>query len=365
MGFGYMGSQKVKIFAPLGHGDSRDYRNFLIHPIRAFWGDGTNDWINHEATFNFYKKYIELVDNIKLANAVFLPYTLNYYIKNKQLDVVKYLCELSVNNNLVCYIWLDGDADVKINFPGSVVLKNSSHRSLGMKNEIIRPGDVKIDILQKEFHGDLNSVVFSVKPSIGFDGLATYKRWRLLALIARNCLLFFYNHIRNFEYYSAPVIPWLVKRHQLLEMLKQDSEIFCDFTERSEFASGTHGKKMSVRMEFLNNIRRNHYTLCIRGSANYSLRFYETMCLGRIPLLIDTDCKLPCEDVIDWRNLIPIVPYSKKNKLKDLLLVYHNQLDSKEFINRQEKCRAIYEEYLSPEGFFKYVVDKIKKENII
>ena len=72
---------------------------------------------------------------------------------------------------------------------------------------------------------------------------------------------------------------------------------------RSTFAVGSLGLNKQLRFEFIRNILSSDYTLCFRGSGNYSLRFYETLCLGRIPLFINTDCKLPFEDEINWRDM--------------------------------------------------------------
>ena len=37
----------------------------------------------------------------------------------------------------------------------------------------------------------------------------------------------------------------------------------------------------------------NLYGLCVRGFGNFSFRLGETLMMGRIPILIDTECILP------------------------------------------------------------------------
>ena len=80
--------KQVKVYAEQGHAEEKDWLRHLIHPIRAWWGDGTAQWEQWASGFEFYKDLFVLSDEIEDSDAVFLPMTLNYYIKNKKiLDV--------------------------------------------------------------------------------------------------------------------------------------------------------------------------------------------------------------------------------------------------------------------------------------
>ena len=46
----------IRIFTEKEHGETKDWSNNLIHPIRAYWGDGTVGWENCKKDFDFYKK---------------------------------------------------------------------------------------------------------------------------------------------------------------------------------------------------------------------------------------------------------------------------------------------------------------------
>ena len=107
-----------------------------------------------------------------------------------------------------------------------------------------------------------------------------------------------------------------------------------------------------TRNEFINNIISSDYTLCFRGSGNYSLRFYETLCLGRIPLFIDTDCKLPFQNEIDWKSLCLWVNVENLENICEIIIDYHNSISEKKFIEKQLYCREVWVKYLSKEVFF-------------
>jgi len=48
--------KKIRVYTE-NHGDAKYWQNHLIHPIRAYWGDGTSEWDKWEKDFKFYKKY--------------------------------------------------------------------------------------------------------------------------------------------------------------------------------------------------------------------------------------------------------------------------------------------------------------------
>ena len=118
----------------------------------------------------------------------------------------------------------------------------------------------------------------------------------------------------------------------------------CDFIVRSTFYHNTGQVNIKTRREYCTNISDNLYTLCVRGAGNFSYRFYEALCMGRIPILIDTDTSLPFDKIIDWNNYIIKINESEIEQLP--ILISKNKIDP---IN----VRRMWEEYLSPEGYMK------------
>ena len=55
-------------------------------------------------------------------------------------------------------------------------------------------------------------------------------------------------------------------------------------------------------MEFYENMVSSDYIVCVRGGGNFSVRLYETLAMGRIPIFINTDCLLPLNKSIDWKK---------------------------------------------------------------
>src|SRR5262249_13911890 len=73
-------------------------------------------------------------------------------------------------------------------------------------------------------------------------------------------------------------------------------------------------------VEFRENVLDSHYVLCPRGGGNWSYRFYETLCLGRIPVFFNTDCALPYESLIKWRDYCVWVEGDEIERAPELIL---------------------------------------------
>ena len=91
-------------------------------------------------------------------------------------------------------------------------------------------------------------------------------------------------------------------------------------------------------MEFFTNIENNLYTVCIRGAGNFSVRLYETLMMGRIPVVIASDAKLPLENYINWEKHLVIT--NSENILKDLV-VFHEKSSNEALIEIQKNNREL------------------------
>lgn len=96
-----------------------------------------------------------------------------------------------------------------------------------------------------------------------------------------------------------------------------------------------------------------HYTLCPRGGGNWSYRLYETLCLGRIPVFIDTDCVLPYESVIPWRRSCVWVEADRMETTGQAILDHYQTQSPESLMEVQTRCRQLWQEFLSLDGFFR------------
>ena len=110
------------------------------------------------------------------------------------------------------------------------------------------------------------------------------------------------------------------------------------------------------------------FIFCYRGRGNFSIRFYETLMMGRIPIVINTDNIYPYMDKINYSDVGLFIEESDLNRNMDLekriLDYYHSNKDR--FLEIQKKNRAIYVKYFSKEHFsdelFLDIKQRIDKE---
>ena len=117
-----------------------------------------------------------------------------------------------------------------------------------------------------------------------------------------------------------------------------------------------------LREDFFQNINNTDYTLCIRGTGNFSARFYETLALGRILVFINTDCILPFNNEIDWQKHVVWIDYDEISNIKTRICQFHQSLTQESFQKLQYENRMLWEKYFNFSGFFKEFVLSLKKE---
>jgi hypothetical protein len=208
-------------------------------------------------------------------------------------------------------------------------------------------------------------------PSVGFCGFAPplKQHW---------CKTKFFDFFRmilcildNFYFDSEEVARRLgtnIKHaHRIwsIYLLKNDNRIKTNFILRSAGAlqdkSYYKGHNHKISEEYYNNIEKNLYNLTSRGTENYSIRFYETFCFGRIPIMVDTDLVLPFNDLIDYNRHCVMIKKDQLLIMPKILMGYHRKHFFCGSSNIQIENRRIWEKYFSPIGFYKQASKLIRE----
>ena len=99
------------------------------------------------------------------------------------------------------------------------------------------------------------------------------------------------------------------------------------------------------RTEFLDVMNESLTTLCPRGSGFNSIRFFETMCMGRVPILISDGCELPLEGEIDWDSLILRIDEGDIADIGPILEEFSVRYDPNRLWKMGIKNRIVWETY--------------------
>ncbi len=208
------------------------------------------------------------------------------------------------------------------------------------------------DLVEEYYDGTLLERPKRDSPVVGFCGLANAKSsWRQVGgqLIYHPVVVARERRVDPSPYLGE------VLRERAVRLLREHHDIEANFILRSSkvfFRSAESRDLVEVRDEYVRNLAESDYVLCIRGSGNYSYRLYEAMCMGRIPVILNTDLVLPCEDEIAWKKLAVWVERDDISSLPDRIREFHSRLSPTEFVELQHSLRRHWLDLLSPEGFF-------------
>lgn len=147
-------------------------------------------------------------------------------------------------------------------------------------------------------------------------------------------------------------------RKRLIEILRK-SELKCDFIIRNGYWAPGIDKKTAVN-DFYGNIEDNLYNFCYRGGGNFSYRFYQTLMMGRIPILFDSDQVLAFDDIINYSEHCLII--SKHESKVDIQIIneikkWHED-NKNNLLNIQYSNRKLWEEKLSGKGFINQIINR-------
>jgi len=198
----------------------------------------------------------------------------------------------------------------------------------------------------------------AAKPLIGFcgqgsGGLLKWGKDILCNLYRRSAKLLGKRFEDNETLQSSTYI-----RSQLLDVLEKSPLVNTHFIRHKKYRNGAFTKeaKEAAAKTFFRNILNTQYTLCYRGAGNFSVRLFETMACGRIPILVMSDNLLPLPHQIDWNRFPVIQPYERKNIAQKVSL-FHNSLSEKELMELQQYARQVWEQYLTYKGFMHTIVE--------
>ena len=139
-------------------------------------------------------------------------------------------------------------------------------------------------------------------------------------------------------------------RKPLLDALDAHPDIDTWFIRRDSFWGGQPDGEQ-VKKDFRENMKANHFTVCDRGEGNFTMRFYQALSAGRIPLFVDTDMKLPYEKNIRWDDII--VRGRTPDQVIANLLVFWKERD---IIKVQSDAYNLYQTHFRPEIYVNNII---------
>lgn len=312
-------------------------------------------------TDDYGAKNLVWANNLEEAALCFLSMDWNYYLRHKKVkDAFRFAEEARAAGKLVG-IWAGGDFEKIIPIENAILFQPGLHRSRQRRHRYAFevPAFVR-DYVEIYHGGQLPVRKKQDKPRVGFCGQAAGRLPGLMVWLAKGLQLRSLHLIGRSPEVPPPIIPPWRLRGKVLRLLAQSPLIEADFIIRKRYRAGVRSKQQRddpwhpTNVEFVNNIFNTDYTVCIRGGGNFSKRLYETLCCGRIPIFVDTDSVLPYDFVVDWKRYCVWVDKSEVPFIAEKVADFHASLSAEDFEDLQVRCRQLWLDRLSKQGFFNH-----------
>ncbi len=296
---------------------------------------------------DFKEPVFDLVTDITRSDFILIPH--NYFLVKDNKEYLEEIAALSRSSSKKILLFAIGDSYESIDMPNIIILRMSQYGTLKRKNEIIIPA------YAADLSYDTHPVYRNkgILPIVGFCGWARVLRMKdRMAIFLKNLFLF------------GPKRLGLYFRRKALLVLSNSPLVRTNFIIRNSYGASwkTIGlDPKQARKEYRDNMMESDFILAPKGDGNYSVRFYEALSLGRVPILIDTDCPLPLYKDIDYSKFILKVSYKDIDRLDSIVSDFYGKISDEDWINIQKSARYVFEHFLKIDAFFRHI---FTRENI-
>jgi len=284
-------------------------------------------------------------------------------------DLVRRLASQAKGWGKPLVVFCEADTEAPFPVPGALVFRGSLRRSQRLPFEIPAPAFIKDHLVGPAPVAAASPRPKGDRPVVGFCGCvdpSAGSGLRLRRVLSRAV---------NWGVLSRPRVEGFLRRcgarltrsegkrtrFQALGTVMRCPDIRKNLKLRDQFLNGLllvpqaeqgdHWDRSFA--EFRENVLGSDYTLCPRGGGNWSYRLYETLCLGRVPVFFNTDCVLPYENLINWRDYCVWVEGDALEHTAEAILCHYRGHTAESFVELQRRCRKLWLDFLSLDGFFR------------
>ncbi len=356
-------SQPVKIYSDASH-YSPVYRAQLSDILRPFWKEPPLDDAQRLDIYGLSRADFVVVDTLAQADLAVLPMTWNHYLWRREVNLAEAFIRAArrAGRKIFSYVSWDRGVAVPPEFDDVYVCRVSGFRSRRRKRHFTQP--VFFDDPLKH-HPELNLQSRGTgggdRPRVGFCGQARPGVVKLGLDVVRDFWRNLSFHLKLRADEPQPLHPPVLLRARALRVLERSPLVETRFVVRDRYRGGRRSaaeRSQTVR-EFYGNILETDYTLCVRGSGNFSKRFYEALALSRIPLLVDTDCLLPFHWELRWDERVVSVPPEEMRDLPRRVGEHFTAAGAEGLAERQRQNRALWLDWLTYGGFHRKLIRRI------
>lgn len=320
-----------------------------LHPLLAF-RFSKDVWMGlfgNELPQNFFTYGVDFVDDPSAADAIVLPNNFRR-LDDAAQAYIRMHADTAEKAGIPLYVFAFGDNNDQLQFDPRVwVFCLSVYGSdLGVR-------DIVVPTTAQDF-GEITLRTKIEKPVVSFCGFAAFKTPRQwLGYVVKNFLWEIRSWGRPILRARKQGIYW---RRAVLRACERSDLVRTHFILRRSFSGAARTIELDpaqARNEFIASIVDADFVLTPKGDGNYSNRFLETLALGRIPVLVDTDMVLPGEKDIPYEKIMVRVPMHDVRNTPRYIRAFYDALSPSEWGDRQHLARSVFTDQLRQDVFFK------------
>ncbi len=333
----------------------------LLYP---FWGNPNKEVsLFAKETFDAYSfdtdRYT-ITDDIQKADMVLPPYRHNWLLLHDQV-LWKECIRVAQQAGLPLLVDGVGDVEYPTGEENTYILRIGGYRFVSEKGRIqISPA--ADDLLERCAGGRLQiRKKKEGRPTVGFAGWAQLTPTQALRTVIKELLW----RLRGiFDSRYRAMTKGVLWRAQAIGILKNSSLVELNLKLRSSFSGSTktaEGDMRQLRQELVDTVLNSDYALDVRGDANDSTRLFEILSLGRIPVIIDTERRLPFSDVVNYKDFCVIVDFRNIKKLPEIVAEFHKNISPEKSEEMQRKAREAFVQYFRIDAQMRQIVRELSK----
>lgn len=320
----------------------------ILYPNLGFIDKPKSLFIN-EAFKHYSEPVFSIVKDPAAADYFLIPH--EFFLSENDAPYLEEYAALARRYGKKILVFTHTDYDRQIKLPDTIVFRISQYGYKKKANEIIMPpyaedllGTAPLMVRRKQD-----------RAVIGFCGWAN--------LASRRDKVGYYFNLATSVFKRKARRSGIWFRQKAIKILQQSSLVQTNFLIRDGFSGHRFTIKLDpvvARREYIDNMLNSDLALAVKGGGNNSLRFYEALSLGRIPLLINTDCLLPLSDVIEYKQFVLFVDFTELDRIDIIASDFYKKLSDDDFARKQRRAREVFEKYLRVDSFFKQIPDILK-----
>lgn len=133
-----------------------------------------------------------------------------------------------------------------------------------------------------------------------------------------------------------------------------------------DIAHGFHGLQDTAtrqlrRQRYRDSLANSLTVLCPRGDGENSIRFFETLSAGRIPVLIADDTLLPLEVQISYDDCLLRISNHDAAQAGTLVYSWLAEQTDRQLLERCQLARSIWQTWFSSEGIVRLIVQTLQR----